>query len=141
VIRAVLDANVLVSGIAGFAFPDSPPGSLLRRLVDSEFALVSSEPILAEVHCALDKPFFKRSLTKGERVDLINLATKGAEVVTGLTSIRGVASHPEDDLILATAAEGRADYLVTGDRQLLALVSFRDVQIVTAREFWDLLST
>ncbi len=50
-------------------------------------------------------------------------------------TVQGVASHPEDDLILATAVSARADYLVTGDRQLLALGTFQGVQIVSPRDF------
>ena len=54
-----------------------------------------------------------------------------------LANVSGVASHPEDDLVLATAISGAAEYLVTGDRQLLALGTFRDIRIVTARQFLD----
>ncbi len=55
-------------------------------------------------------------------------------------SVQGVATHPEDDLILATAVSGGAQYLVTGDRQLLKLGNYQGVQIVTARDFLDRLS-
>jgi predicted nucleic acid-binding protein len=53
--------------------------------------------------------------------------------------VRGVATHPEDDLILATAISARADYLVTGDRQLQALGSYQGVQIVSPRQFLTIL--
>ena len=53
--------------------------------------------------------------------------------------VQGVATHPEDDLILATAISGNADYLVTGDRQLLALGSYGGVRIVTPRDFLAIL--
>jgi predicted nucleic acid-binding protein len=55
------------------------------------------------------------------------------------TLVTGVASHPEDDPILATAVSASADYLVTGDRQLQRLGSYRGVSIVSPREFLDLL--
>lgn len=46
-------------------------------------------------------------------------------VLTALTvAVHGIATHPEDDLILATALSGQADYLVTGDRQLLKLGTY-----------------
>jgi predicted nucleic acid-binding protein len=53
--------------------------------------------------------------------------------------VQGVASHPEDDLILATAVSAQADYLVTGDRQLLALGRYQGVEIVTPRAFATIL--
>jgi predicted nucleic acid-binding protein len=53
--------------------------------------------------------------------------------------VRGVATHPEDDLILATASSARADYLVTGDRQLQRLASYAGTKIVSPRQFLDIL--
>ena len=53
--------------------------------------------------------------------------------------VQGVASHPEDDPVLATAVSAAADYLVTGDRQLQQLGSYQGVRIVSPREFLTLL--
>jgi predicted nucleic acid-binding protein len=49
--------------------------------------------------------------------------------------VSGVATHPEDDLVLATAVSAEADYLVTGDRHLLSLGQYQGVRIVTPRDF------
>jgi uncharacterized protein len=63
-----------------------------------------------------------------------------AVLVPITVNVQGVASHPEDDVILATAVSARADYLVTGDRQLLALGEYQGVQMVTPRDFLAILS-
>jgi len=56
--------------------------------------------------------------------------------MTPLTvEVTGVATHPEDDLILATAVAGEASYLVTGDRKLRAVGAFQGVTILSPREF------
>lgn len=60
-------------------------------------------------------------------------------VVKPAMDVRGVADDEDDDLVLATAVAGRADYLVTGDKGLLALRKFRGVAIITPRTFLDLL--
>lgn len=61
-------------------------------------------------------------------------------VLTPITrQVQGVATHPEDDLILAAAVSARADYLVTGDDQLQKLGGFEGVKIVSPREFLRLL--
>lgn len=53
--------------------------------------------------------------------------------------VHGVAAHPEDDLVLATALSGQADYLVTGDLKLQRLGTHQGVQILSPRAFLDVL--
>jgi predicted nucleic acid-binding protein len=58
-----------------------------------------------------------------------------ADCVDPDPTVTGVADDYEDDLILGTAVEAGANFLVTGDQGLLAIQLYRDVRIVTAREF------
>jgi predicted nucleic acid-binding protein len=60
-----------------------------------------------------------------------------ARVVPLSSVVRGVATHPEDDLILATATSGAADYLITGDSKLQQLGTFRSVTILSPRAFLE----
>jgi uncharacterized protein len=56
--------------------------------------------------------------------------------VTSLTAeVSGVATHPEDDLILAAAVAGGVSYLVTGDRKLQAVGTFQRISILSPRAF------
>lgn len=69
-------------------------------------------------------------------LDLIRLRAR----LTPLSiEVHGIATHPEDDLILATALSAPVDYLVTGDRKLQALGVYQGVAILTSRAFLDLL--
>ena len=52
-----------------------------------------------------------------------------------------LATHPEDDLVLAAAVSARSDYLVTGDKKLQDLRSYQGVTIVTPREFLTILES
>jgi len=54
--------------------------------------------------------------------------------------VRGVATHPEDDLVIATAVNAGADYLVTGDKELLAVGAYQSVTIRNPRAFLELLT-
>lgn len=134
-IRAVLDANVLVSGIA---FPNSVQSIILDRWVARSFELLISEHVRAEVINSLHKPYFVARLT-GTMEDDLREPLLRASVVTLSATVVGVASHPEDDLVLATALSGDADVLVTGDKQLLKLGSFEGIPIVDSRAFLDML--
>ena len=132
---AVFDTNVLASGIAGIARQESTPGELLRRWRAGEFTLVVSEPILAECERTLQNPYFSTRLSLEDITAAINRLRNDTSRQPITSMATGVASHPEDDLVLATAISANATYLVTGDRQLLALGVFQDVTILSPRAF------
>jgi predicted nucleic acid-binding protein len=51
------------------------------------------------------------------------------------TPVHGIATHPEDDVILATAVSAKADYLVTGDSKLQQVGTYQEVAILSPRRF------
>jgi predicted nucleic acid-binding protein len=65
----------------------------------------------------------------------MDMLATDATLVALTVTVTGVASHPEDDLVLATAVSGGAGYLVTGDRQLLRLANYEGIIILTPRDF------
>ncbi len=135
---AVVDANVIVSAsISDLGIPFR----ILQAARAGRFRWLTSAPIVAEVFRALQRPSVKRryDITPEVLQGVSELLEKRA-ISTPLTiQVVGVATHSEDDLILATAASARANYLVTGDRQLLALENFRGTQIVSPRQFIEIL--
>lgn len=133
----VLDTNVIVAGAAS---PDGPPGQILRQWERGAFRLLLSEPIYAEVARALTRPYFRRRLTPGQVASVLVSLNARARRVSLVSHVTGAASHPEDDLILATALDGHADALVTGDKDLLALSDFRGIPILDPRAFLDRLT-
>jgi putative PIN family toxin of toxin-antitoxin system len=83
--------------------------------------MVVSEHVLAELESTLIKPYFSTKIPIEQKARFFNLIRTYAEVIPLTIAVSGTATHPEDDLILATAMSASVDYLVTGDRQLLAL--------------------
>lgn len=140
-VSAVLDTNVLVSGIVGIERAESTPGAVLRTWARREFDLILSDHIVTEVVRTLEKPYFARRVQPGQIRLLQQLFVERARLVAPAEVAEGVATHPEDDLILATAVAGSADYLVTGDHQLLLLSEYGTVEIVSASEFVGLLTS
>lgn len=138
---AVLDANTIASGILGFRNQDSSPGRILQSWRKNMFTLVTSEYIRAEVKNVLRKPYFTKRLTPQEisRIQaLLKFRTKQIKITK---EIKGIATHPEDDLVLATAVCGKADYLVTGDDHFLQKVgnSYQGVTLITPNDFLEIL--
>ncbi|MDQ3044348.1 MAG: putative toxin-antitoxin system toxin component, PIN family [Chloroflexota bacterium] len=134
-IRAVLDANVFASGVLGFDRESSTPGALLRAWERRAFDLITSEALIVEIERTLANPYFTARVS--ERVIRLTLAAlKEDAIETTITvAVTGVATHPEDDLVLAAAASALANYLVTGDKQLQLLKSYGSVAIVGPKEF------
>jgi putative PIN family toxin of toxin-antitoxin system len=111
-VRAVLDPNVLVSA------------EIVRRWEGGEFELVVSAEILFELSEVLRRPRFRRYLTEAETLDyVLRLHDGAAEVSEELPKdvVRGVTRDPDDDYIAGVAYQGRADVIVSGDKDLLDL--------------------
>ncbi|MGE3796770.1 MAG: putative toxin-antitoxin system toxin component, PIN family [Thermomicrobiales bacterium] len=136
-IRAVLDANVLISGALAAGRPDSLMGQIIRSWEHRQFELVCSEPLIEEVARNLTSLRFSNRLNADDVEAFIRLLRQESEMVGITGRIQGTASHPEDDRILETALSSGANYLVTGDKQLLALAHIEDVVIVGARDFLE----
>ena len=127
-IVAVLDSNVILSGLLGIRKPNSGLGEIMRRARDGEFELCLSEAILVELdHVIESKRYLDarlgQSWREGARASLVSLAI----LVDVPDVIPGVAPHRHDDPILATVAVSNADWFVTGDRELLAMRKYAGV--------------
>ena len=137
-ITAVLDTNVLASGMvtAGNA-----PGQILDAWHAGQFELVTSEHIIEELSRTLQKPYFQKLLSSKATANFIGLLQNEAFVTPITVKIQGIATHPEDDLTIATALSAKADYLVTGDQPLLNKVgnSYQGVTLTTPSDFLKIL--
>jgi putative PIN family toxin of toxin-antitoxin system len=135
-VRVVFDTNVFVSA---FIQPKSPSGRLLARLIQGDkFELVLSTAILDEVGRALRYPKVRKRIRLDDddldlRVAMLGILSTMVSV-SGHT-VTGVSRDPDDDAILAAAVEGCADYIVTGDHDLLAIGDYQGIRIVTPRAF------
>ncbi len=138
-VRALLDANVLVSAAIRSA---GPPGRILAALLERQpFESVLSPAVIAEAERVLQSSKVRRYLREPREV-LLFLADVVAlsDLVPDTGGVTGVCRDPGDDVVLAAAMEGRADCLVTGDADLLTLREYEGIAIVTPRAFLDLLA-
>jgi putative PIN family toxin of toxin-antitoxin system len=141
VICATLDTNVLVSGLASVDLPTSTPSAGLRHWRNGTFELVFSADILTECERAIAKPYYRSGRSPSQIAAAMRTVASAATIFVPTIAISGVASHPEDDLVLAAAASGAAKYLVTGDRQLKRLGVFQRIRNLAPREFLDFASS
>ena len=140
-IRAVLDTNVIASALVGERRPGNQPAAVLHRWQAGHFSLVTSEPLCDELDRTLNKPYFRRFVTPEHQRSVLAELRFSGEVVHPLLGVGPIAAHPEDDVVVATALAGDADYVVTGDRAFLAVGGFATVRFVPIGEFLLLLDT
>lgn len=132
--RAVLDTNVLLRIILTTR-PDGVAGALWQLLCQRAFVLVTSEALLDELRSTLLVPeLAELHGWGGEEVALyVDSIRDLAVVVPGTATVEApelARRDPTDLPLLAAAVEGRADFLVSQDDDLLSLLRFEGVQIV-----------
>lgn len=139
--KAVLDTNILVSAFLFFE-RGGVPVELLEKARDEQFTLVSSRPILDELEGVLIRnrgTHARYGYTKEAVRAYRTVLEVEAVLVQPEAPFPRLSRDPDDDVIIATAVAGQADYLVTGDIDLLALGNHQGVRIVAPRQFLDLL--
>ena len=127
--RAVFDTNVLVAAF----ITEGICSKILARGRKKQFHLIVCPVILQEFEHVLIKKFSTARNEARSAIQIISGAIHSIERPSQL--VQSVCRDPDDDAILACALEGRADYLVTGDVDLLELKFFKGIRIVTPRDF------
>lgn len=128
--RVVIDTNIVVSGYLG--------GRLEAVIVawkSGKFTLVVSKAIADEYLKVLQRPKF--GIEPGEIEDFYALLLSKADYVIPMRSFKVVKDDPSDNIFIEAAAAGGANLIVSGDGHLLNLGSFRDIPIITAKEFLE----
>ena len=131
--RVVLDTNVIISATL---IRGGQEDQIVRAWQRGVFELVLSPPILEEMGRALfyDKLRKLRWMTVEEVAELLQALAQGSVVVSGRSKVKA-SRDPDDDKFLAAAIEAEARFVVTGDRDLLALRRYRNVRIITPARF------
>ena len=141
-IRAVLDTNVWVSAILT---PGNPPAKILEFALIGKIRLIISPGIIREIGQVLQYPKVKKALNKqlitSQEVDDVILKLLKAAVITpGEILAEGVSDDPADDMIIACALEGRADFIISGDHHLTDLINYQGIKIVAPSTFLALIA-
>lgn len=134
-LRVVLDTNVLLSGIA---YPASIPGKIMAAWRHGSIEVILSAFILDELRRVLPRLVSRHSLSTAEIDDLVDILSIQAEVIEPLavceTDLRDTDDQPVLGTLMAARHSVSADYLITGDKDLLALGG--RFPIITPAMFW-----
>lgn len=131
-LRLVPDTNVLISRLL---VPRSVAAEAVRWAFDHSLILMS-EHTLDELKRVLNRSKFDRYVSLEDRQSFIQQIERLYESVEIETSL-SVCRDPKDDKFLDVAVSGNADIILTGDQDLLILHPFREIAIISPRQFLD----
>ncbi len=131
--RSVIDTNILIRAIIR---PVGTVGPVIVRLEEGRYQLIYSQPLLDELTRKLALPRIKDryELTDEQVTDFIGLLTELGELVKPERRV-AICRDPKDNMVIEAALAGKAEFVVTGDNDLLVLGQFETVRFITAREF------
>ena len=133
-LRVVADTNVLVSAVVA----KGNEYLLLKEAKLGRIRLVLSLQIIKELKGVLSRPKFGFSDKQIESV--VKHIISISEIIVATSIVNVVKEDPSDNKIIEAAIDGEADYIVSGDKDLLRLQKFRDIKIIPAAAFLRLIS-
>ncbi len=138
-LHVVVNTNVLISG--SFGITNSPSSKILDVIRSQKIILTTSPVIIQEIKNVLNRKRIVKitKMTTKERADFIDNLIERSDVTKGkqLSEISG--RDIKDDKFLACAIEGKADYIISGDEDLLDIKEFKGIKIITPRKFVEIL--
>lgn len=127
--RIILDVNLLISYLIS-----STIDPLFPLIIKGKVTLLFSEDLMAEFIEVASRPKFEKyfnSVNVAELVTILNTLAIWVKVTSDITICR----DPKDNYLLSLAKDGKADYLVTGDQDLLILEKFEQTSICLLNQF------
>ena len=128
--KIVIDTNVLVSGVFFGGFPRK----ILSSVVSQKITACATAEIINEYE-EIVQEMIDRKQGHIDRLILSPLI-KAIEIIEPITHIE-ICRDPDDDKFLECAKDSHALYIVSGDKDLLVLKEYENIQIVTAKDFCE----
>lgn len=128
-IKLVVDTNLWISFILS-----NKLNVLDELLYSRNVRLLFSIELIEEIKATISKPKLSKYFSGNALEDMLTAFDPFIDFVTVKSKVE-ICRDPKDDFLLALAKDGKADYLVTGDKDLLIIKKFEHTQLVTMAEF------
>jgi putative PIN family toxin of toxin-antitoxin system len=132
--KVILDTNLWISHLISNRLIQ-----LDALLADKRVRLLFSDQLLEEFILVAQRPKFSRYFSTEDIQDLLAVFDSYGEIVEVYSKV-DICRDPKDNFLLALAKDSRADFLITGDNDLLVLKQFEDTQILTFTDFINLIA-
>ena len=128
--KIVFDTNILISAL----ITTGKPRELLHEATEGQIQLILSKGILKEFGEVSNDPRIRKYVDQDDIIAFLKIIDKVAKITKVKSRFKAVKDDPDDDVVLKTAFDGKADYIVSGDKHLLSHGAFRGIKILTADE-------
>ena len=129
--KIVLDTNIFISGI----FFSGPPAQILRAWKDQKIQIVLSKEILNEYQRVAEE--ISKKYSSVDIGPIIELLTIYGEIVETEGVSVTICEDPDDNIFLECAIASNSKVIVSGDKHLLKVSGYQDIEVVTPRNFAD----
>jgi hypothetical protein len=133
--RLILDTNILLSALLS---PLGAPAKLLDVWERKTITLAACDALIAELRDVAGRPFFRARL-RASAAELLAAGLRDFSLFCRDLPSGPVAPNPKDSFLLALAEAGQADFLVTGDKELLCLKQSQSTRIITPAAMIEIL--
>lgn len=128
--RIIIDTNLWISFLI-----TKDIKQLDRLIFSNRVRLLFSQELLDEFLAVASRPKFKRWFSPSEVALLLETIQAYADFVSAITTPVNVCRDTKDNFLLSLAVDGKADFLITGDKDLLDLRRYRRTAILTISDF------
>jgi hypothetical protein len=133
--KIVVDTNVLISAL----IKEGKPRNLLREITLNHTLLISKE-LLGELAIIANEPKILRYVNQHDISDFLRDLASASKIVKIKSRFKVVSEDPSDDDVVRTAYDGKAGFIVSGDKHLLKLKKFRRTKIVSTDAMLNIIS-
>jgi putative PIN family toxin of toxin-antitoxin system len=129
--RLVIDTNLWISFIISKKFIQ-----LETLLITDKFRILFSNELIDELQATISKPKLKKYFPDNALEDMLTVFDPYIDFIDVKSKVE-VCRDPNDDFLLALAKDGKANFLITGDKDLLDIVKFEKVVILKINDFLE----
>lgn len=136
--KVVFDTNIWLSGI----FWKGEASRVVESCINKKVEIIITNEILSEIIDVLNKELkFQKFIENRKQSveDLIRTILSFSTLIKTTSKIDLIKDHPQDNIILEAALDGNSNYIISYDNHILNMFEFREIKIITPKEFLELI--